>query len=259
MGNMDLYIKLKSVPVEAQKEIKGGRLKGFTDINPMWRIKALTEQFGPCGFGWYYKITDQWIECGAGEEKAAFVNIELYVKQEGEWSKPICGTGGASLVAMESKTDWDTKEKSITPYLSDECFKMALTDAISVAGKALGMAAEIYYAKDRSKYDCDDEKKPDSPTTAKTPLKIDSAPETDKVPVKADGALQLQFNALINDMQTQGLIDGASNWDKALPILRQLKADGKISHSTPYNKNKEFVWSKADMDTIAVEIQELPF
>jgi len=38
-------------------------------------------------------------------------------------------------------------------YLSDECFKMALTDAISVAAKALGIGADVYFEKDKTKYD----------------------------------------------------------------------------------------------------------
>ena len=36
---------------------------------------------------------------------------------------------------------------------SDEAYKMALTDAISIACKALGMAADVYFANDRTKYD----------------------------------------------------------------------------------------------------------
>ena len=53
MENLDLYQKVRSVPDSAKKTIKGGRTSGMTDINPMWRIKVLTEQFGPCGIGWY--------------------------------------------------------------------------------------------------------------------------------------------------------------------------------------------------------------
>ena len=30
-------------------------------------------------------------------------------------------------------------------YVSDECYKMALTDALSVAMKALGVAADVYF------------------------------------------------------------------------------------------------------------------
>ena len=143
MGNLDLYNKARVVPQEAQKKITGGRLNGFTDINPMWRIKMLTELFGPAGIGWYYEIIDKRVEEGALEEKVAIVDINLFVKHEGEWSKPIQGTGGSMLVAKERNG----------LYTSDECFKMALTDAISVSCKALGVGADIYYDKDRSKYD----------------------------------------------------------------------------------------------------------
>ncbi|MFW9970268.1 MAG: hypothetical protein ACFFDF_08720 [Candidatus Odinarchaeota archaeon] len=143
MSTLDLYNEFRKVPNEAQKSIAGGRLKGMTDINPMWRIKKLTEKFGPCGFGWSYEITNQWIEDGANNEKVAFTNINLYVKLNEEWSKPIQGTGGSSFIA---------KEKAGL-YTSDECFKMSLTDAISVACKSLGIAADVYFAKDRTKYD----------------------------------------------------------------------------------------------------------
>ena len=51
MEDLELYEKFRVVPNEAKKTITAGRLKGKTDINPMWRIKALTEAFGPCGIG----------------------------------------------------------------------------------------------------------------------------------------------------------------------------------------------------------------
>ena len=51
MENLLIYNALREVPDEAKREIQSGRLKGKTDINPMWRIKALTERFGPCGIG----------------------------------------------------------------------------------------------------------------------------------------------------------------------------------------------------------------
>lgn len=136
--NMEIYNLLCNTPDIAKKEIKGGRLKGMTDINPMHRIKMLTEVFGACGFGWYYEITDKWLEQGADGVIAAFVNINLYVKYNGEWSKPIQGTGGSSYVAKEQKA----------LYTDDEAYKKALTDAISVACKALGMCADVYYKKD---------------------------------------------------------------------------------------------------------------
>lgn len=143
MENMKIYDATKSCPENALKKIEAGRLKGKSDINPMWRIKKLTELFGTCGVGWYYDITKQWIDVGAKGELAAFCNIDLYIKVENEWSKPIKGTGGSMFVASEKNG----------LYTSDECFKMALTDAISVACKALGFAADVYWSNDKTKYD----------------------------------------------------------------------------------------------------------
>lgn len=150
MENMKIYDAVRVVPDGAKKEIQAGRMKGKTDINPMWRIKVLTEQFGPCGIGWYYKTTNKWIE-RYGDEAAAFVEIEMFVKVDGEWSMPISGTGGSMFVAKEKNG----------PYVSDECYKMATTDAISVACKQLGVGANVYWDKDGTKYTSHDSK-PDS-------------------------------------------------------------------------------------------------
>jgi hypothetical protein len=143
VGNLDIYNKLCAPPKEALKTISGGRMSGKTDINPMWRLKALTEQFGACGIGWYYEITKQWLEPGGKGEISAFCNINLFIKSSEEWSKPIPGVGGSSFVALEKAG----------LFTSDECYKMALTDALSVACKALGVAANVYWDRDPSKYD----------------------------------------------------------------------------------------------------------
>lgn len=148
-NNMRFYEAARSVPQDAQKAIQAGRLKGMTDVNPMYRIKRLTEMFGPCGLGWWYTIRDERIiDDELTGQRAAFVDIDLYYKDPatGEESHAIPGTGGASFVSKERNG----------LYLSDECFKMALTDAISVAAKALGVAADIYWEKDRTKYSAEE-------------------------------------------------------------------------------------------------------
>lgn len=145
MGNMDIYNAVSAVPDSAQKRITGGRLNGMTDINPMWRIRELTELFGPCGIGWKYKIVREWLETASTGEVGAFVDIELQYKitPDADWSEPIPGTGGSKFVAAE---------KGNNLRASDECYKMALTDAISVACKALGFGADIYCEAGRTKY-----------------------------------------------------------------------------------------------------------
>lgn len=142
MENMEIYEKVKSVPDYAKKIITSGRMNGKTDIRPMWRIQQLTDLFGPCGIGWWYVIKSQRLETGANGVISAFVDIDLYYKWNGEVSQPIPGIGGNSFVAKETGG----------LHTSDECFKMALTDAISVAAKALGVGADVYMGGDETKY-----------------------------------------------------------------------------------------------------------
>lgn len=148
MDNLEIYNKARSVPDSAQKKIAAGRLRGFTDINPMWRLEKLTEIFGPCGLGWFTDDIRYWLEDGSDGTKTAHVALNLYVKKDGEWSKPIFGIGGASYISNEKS---GSNEKS-RAYTSDECFKMAYTDALSVACKALGFGANVYWEAGRSKY-----------------------------------------------------------------------------------------------------------
>lgn len=143
--NMVIYNQLRQVPKEALRQFNNGRFSG-TNVNDMWRIKKMTELFGPCGLGWYLEVTDRHIETAPdGNTKSAFVAIKLYVRerQENEWSAPIYGEGGANFTQLTSKG-----------YLqvSDEAYKMALTDAFSNATKRLGLAADVWFEKDTSKY-----------------------------------------------------------------------------------------------------------
>lgn len=190
MNNLKLYNAVRDVPKEAQKSIGGGRLKGMTDINPMWRIKTLTDQFGPVGIGWKYIITEKWLESSPTEEIAAFVSIDLYIKHEGAWSEPIPGSGGAMFV---------TKEKGGL-YTDDECYKKALTDAISVSCKALGIGADIYWDKDRTKYS-------DKPAGTEKPAPKDPG--------------ELGIVKLINGHHAKGLMLLAGNDDKIVRMAME--------------------------------------
>lgn len=201
MDNLTIYNAVRTVPENAKKPIRGGRLNGKTDINPMWRIKVLTIQFGPCGIGWYYKTTRQWTE-QYGEEIAAFVNIELYIRVDGEWSQPIFGTGGSMFAE---------KEKSGV-HVSDECFKMATTDAISVACKQLGIGADVYWDKDRSKYDKADGPEADKPDERLIPV----MEELKRIGYSVNSickTYKLQDIAAISDLQIKDFLQKA----RALP------------------------------------------
>lgn len=141
--NMRHWDALARPPVSALKQIKGGRLQGMTDVNPQWRYQAMTAHFGPCGEGWKYAIDKLWTEPGCEGEVLAFALVSLWVNIEGGWSEPIVGVGGNHMIVKEAKG----------LHANDECWKMAVTDALSVAMKMVGVAASIYSGLwDGSKY-----------------------------------------------------------------------------------------------------------
>lgn len=181
MGNMDIYNRVRSVPTEATKPFTNGRFSG-TDVNPMWRIKALTEQFGPCGIGWYFEVLSERCE-EHGDVTISIVDINLYIKVDGEWSKPIFGTGGNQLVTAKG-------------MVSDEGYKMALTDALSVACKHLGVAADVYFAKDAdfgTKYS-----RYETPESNAAPPRRETRKKEPEIPaIEVPEVIEMKENALI--------------------------------------------------------------
>lgn len=176
MENLAIYNQLRQVPKEAQKPFNNGRFSG-TDINPMWRIKQMTELFGACGLGWYVEVKERQLQTAPdGKTVCAFVALNLYIKQGEEWSKPIYGEGGNTFTNLTSKG-----------YLmvSDEAYKMAYTDAFSNATKQLGLGADIWFANDKqhgTKYDVQAEQAKQAqaaPTTKAAPKATPAQTQTE--------------------------------------------------------------------------------
>ena len=208
---MRFYEAMRAVPKEAQKAFNNGKFSG-TDINPMWRIKKMTELFGPCGIGWYTEPVSRHMEQAEDGTTCAFVSINLYIKVDGEWSKPIYGEGGNTFA---------TKTKAGYLSVSDEAFKMAYTDAISNAAKALGCGADVWFEKDRTKYDLQQERAQAAPQSAK--------------PAPAQPAQQT------TDMQIVALIAEANACETADEVM------------VIYNAHKE-LWSNAKFKDAIIAI-----
>ena len=210
MKNTELWDALNRPPKSALKPIKAGRLKGMSDINPQWRYRALTEQFGPCGFGWKYEVNRLWLDPGANGEVIASAQISLYVKLDDKWSEPIPGIGGSKLIAKES----------MGAHSNDEAYKMAITDALGVAAKMLGVAADVYMGLwDGSKYV--------DPGVKATPTQKPGRPSMRKsAPVNSPA----DKTKAIEDMRK---IAGRLGWDQAaLESWVQKRTGGAISDMT---------------------------
>ena len=149
-GNLAIYNQVRSVPADALSPIAGGPLKGKSNIAPQWRFQRLTELFGPAGIGWKIEQVARWTESTGQGEVAVFCEVNLYIKQNGEWSSPVFGQGGNML--MRRSTEWVNGQPVSVIHIDDEAYKKAYTDAVSVACKSLGFAADVYYKQDETKY-----------------------------------------------------------------------------------------------------------
>lgn len=143
MSNLQHWQKLAQVPTNRLKPIAFGYLKGKSDINPQWRIMAMTEVFGVVGHGWNWRIVRTWSETGADGQVMCFAEVAVKVKLDGAWGEEFSGIGGSLLCELSKGA-----LKS-----NDEGYKMATTDALGVAFKCLGVAADVYLGNfDGSKY-----------------------------------------------------------------------------------------------------------
>ena len=150
MNMKEKFYEKARPPKEALNTISFGKLKGKSDINPQWRIEALTEVFGLCGVGWYCEIMDvKFVDVPATEEKLVYLTAGIRVREvNGEWSNPVIGVGGDFVIV---------KDKNGI-HGNDEALQMALTDALGKAAKCLGIASDIYRGKYDSKYGWRDER-----------------------------------------------------------------------------------------------------
>lgn len=141
--NLKVWNLVKQVPTNFLKPIGGGKLKGKSDINPQWRLMAMTQAFGMVGHGWTYRIVRTWNEPVPDGSVMCFAEVAVKTKIDGEWGQEFSGIGGSNTV-----------EKNKNGLQSnDDGYKMAVTDALSVAFKAVGIAADIYLGNyDDSKY-----------------------------------------------------------------------------------------------------------
>lgn len=204
--NLRFYNQGRTVPANALKPIKAGRLKGMSDINPMWRMKRLTEIFGPVGFGWKYTIDRQWVE-PYGQEVKVFCNISLFVRdpETKEWSDAIPGVGGSAVVSVESKG----------PYVNDEAYKMALTDALSIAMKPLGIGADIWYGENATGHNESKYEQYTRTDNSQNPQQGTGTPA-----VAFTGAqLQQAIDEMNNVADDQGFMQVWGKWAKACPAV----------------------------------------
>ncbi|HMT13106.1 MAG TPA: hypothetical protein PKE19_00010 [Aestuariivirga sp.] len=138
--NLNLWNCVCRVPKENLKGFTRAGGFGGTAIKPMWSIKTMTEQFGPCGEGWGIDAPTFQIMPGTDGETMVFCTVTVW---HGSKECKTPGVGGDRVVGKNRNG----------MFSDDESFKKAYTDAVTNALKFLGVGADIHMGLwDGSKY-----------------------------------------------------------------------------------------------------------
>lgn len=140
----EIWDKLcKTDPDQTKGFTRAGGFRG-TAIKPIWIIKRMTEEFGPCGTGWGISTPEFTVE-HAQEESLVFCVVAIWYDKI---DKKIFGVGGDKFRTV-------IKRGTDSEYIQtdDEAFKKAYTDAVGNALKFLGVGADVHMGLfDDSKY-----------------------------------------------------------------------------------------------------------
>ena len=144
VDNLKLWDSKRTPPKDALKNFtRGGGFKG-TAIDPMWVIRAATEEWGPMGDEWGiepHSITDQYVDGAEGQVVHIARFTLFYPGPEGPAKIPCVGqTFLMQRFGDKLKTDEEAPKKS-------------MTDGLMKGLSWLGFGADIYMGRhDSSKY-----------------------------------------------------------------------------------------------------------
>jgi hypothetical protein len=126
-----LWNKLQTTDPQFTKGFKRPGFSG-TMIDPTWRMKIMTETFGPVGLGWGWDEIQQQITTDC-----VFIQIRAWYMLDGV--KLQAGAQWGGNVLYNTRTSEPGKQ-----FPNDEAFKMAATDALGKSLLSIGLASDVY-------------------------------------------------------------------------------------------------------------------
>lgn len=140
--NLRHWSALEKTDPTHTKSFNRGRFSG-TAIKPIWNEQMMTSHFGPCGVGWGMD-KPEFTLVPVANEICVYCTVALWYR-DAEVPEParVYGVGGDKVLRVESKG----------PFISDEAYKAAYTDALGNAFKHIGLNADIHMGRfDDHKY-----------------------------------------------------------------------------------------------------------
>lgn len=254
----------KTDPSATKSFTRGGGFKG-TAIKPMWSVKRLTEEFGPCGEGWGVEEPAFQVVPASDGQVAVYCTVCCWYNHPKKQSGPhrLYGVGG-DLVVVKQQSGLRT---------DDEAFKKAFTDAVTNAFKYIGVGADVHMGLfDDSKYVNEmrqefAEELKQAPSTPKPKQKTvaerKAAWAALMEEVKQEGAKGFEkIDAYMLNADTQKLITDLGDYkDDFIKEVRQIRGMTKAAQETsgqPVGKIMEQVMPDfTNLDTSPDPLEEL--
>ena len=149
-------------------------------------------------------------------------------------------SGEMDVYCVEVPTTFFLIRKNDEIYVTGNCYKMALTDALSVACKALGIGADVYWAAGHTKYDAPRQ-------TAQNDLRQPQAHNRANIPAQPQTTAQSAQQLLsprqrLNKLLQERNIDvqqymAANNLSKETPDTEVIRMIGELEQLPPAPNN----------------------
>jgi hypothetical protein len=136
--NMTLWNRFRETDPAHTKKVEFGRK--FTSIDAHWQIMRVTEELGPVGCGWGYRV-DHSVE----NLSAAIPSLILAVADVTIWWRHSgYGQGQHSYGPVRGTSPLVENDRSGKPRLDDDAPKKATTDALTKGLSHLGVSADVF-------------------------------------------------------------------------------------------------------------------
>lgn len=140
--NKALWKRVCMTDPKAVKPITGKQYSGNSP-KPYWIVERLTDEFGPCGIGWGFKILNERIERFSDTDTLHIAVVQFWYVLDGKHGElEQIGQTKASYTSGAGKF-----------ILDEDAPKKSVTDALIKCASYLGFAGDIFSGRwDDSKY-----------------------------------------------------------------------------------------------------------
>lgn len=145
---LDLWNRLEFTDKDYTKKVDRGGFSG-TAVDPVYNLKRVTQELGPVGFAWGWKVLSERLDVfGTGDDAVTMhsLTVRAWFAQDDGSVREVDHIG-------HTKVSYRTRGQNARWIVDEEFGKKSLTDALSKIMMSLGASADIWLGRfDGNKY-----------------------------------------------------------------------------------------------------------